>query len=156
MMKKSFLATVEFVSPHKHSELAARLARAIGVALLFDESGKYDEVPAFFAKVGGLDLSLLGAPEGHPTHESVLAVRMRTELPFAKLHSSIPSFFREVLVDKGVNAKGFIDCSSELAQALVQRGFADCSPVSSEHGNRGGTMPRSAPDHTMNGLPLRR
>jgi len=130
MTKKSFLATVEFVSPHELSELAARLGRTIGFTLRFDESGKYDEVPAFVGEIAGLDLSLLGAPEGHPSHESVLTVRMRTERSFEELQSSIPSFFRSVLVDKNVNARGFIDCSSELAQVLVGQGYVDCSPVS--------------------------
>jgi hypothetical protein len=129
MTRKSFLATVEFASSCVLADLAARLNEAIGTALLFDESGKYDEVPAFTAELAGLDLSLLGAPEGHATHESVLTIRIRTELSSAALHASIPDFFRRVLVDKGANSRGFIDCSSELAHELIFKGFSDCSPV---------------------------
>ncbi|XHO04457.1 hypothetical protein ACEQUB_01340 [Ralstonia syzygii] len=111
------------------SDLATRLGEVMGVVLLHDESGRYDEVPAFVGERAGLELSLLGAPEGHSTHESVLKVRMRTELSFETLYVSIPEFFRYVLVDKGPNARGYIDCSNELAQALGAKGFTDCSPV---------------------------
>lgn len=129
METKSFWAAVEFSSPHALSDLAARLNEATGIALSFDESGRYDEVPAFVAEIAGLDVSLLGVPEEHQAHESVLKVRLRTELSFEAIYASLPSFFRCVLVDKGVDARGFINCSSELAKALLERGFADCLPV---------------------------
>lgn len=101
----------------------------MGVAMSNDESSRYDEVPAFIGEHADLELTLFGVPEGHPTHESVLELLMRTERPFAALHATLPKFFLAVLTNKEPNARGYVDCSGELALALNACGFDDCSSV---------------------------
>ncbi|WP_156513364.1 hypothetical protein [Bordetella ansorpii] len=127
MAVKYFLANVYFKSPHVLAWLAARLSGTLGLELLFDQCGKYEEFPAFIAEGCGLELALLGMPEGDPTLQSELTVRANTELSFEAWQASLPGFFRDVFVDKEKNSRGYIDCSTELVRALVVEGFSDCS-----------------------------
>ena len=129
MSTKSFLAKVQFGAHHDLSALAIRLSATTGVAMPYDESGRYDEVPAFIGEHGELELTLFGAPEEHATDESVLVLRMHTAHPLEASRATLPKFFRTVLISKEPNARGYIDCSGELALALNACGFVDCASV---------------------------
>ncbi|WP_433867432.1 hypothetical protein [Ralstonia wenshanensis] len=129
MSKKSFLAKVQFSAHHDLSALAIRLSATTGVAMPYDESGRYDEVPAFIGEHGELELTLFGPPEEHRTDECVLVLRMHTEHTLEALRGTLPKFFWTVLINKEPNERGYIDCSGELALALHAGGFVDCSPV---------------------------
>ena len=45
------------------SEVAMRLTSAFGIDFEFDESGKYEELPAYCAQALGIQFALLGLPE---------------------------------------------------------------------------------------------
>jgi hypothetical protein len=128
-MMTHFLATVEFEVNRSLPDLAAELGRVCGMPLTEEDSGRFEEVPAYVGGSGEVRLTLFGPTEDQDERECVLEISFTTALPAAQARTGSPVFLRPVFDGSEVDSTGHIDCSSQLASLLKANGFSDCRPV---------------------------
>lgn len=128
-MMTHFLATVEFDAHRSLPDLAAELATVCGVPLAKEDTGRFDEVPAYVGSAGEVQLTLFGPTEDQEERECVLEVSFRTLLPGTQARAGSPVFLQPVFVGSEVDSTGHINCSPQLASLLKANGFDDCKPV---------------------------
>lgn len=128
-MMTHFLAVVEFDSHWSLPDLAAKLAAVINLPLTKEETGRFDEIPAYVGSFGEIQLILFGPPEGEDEHECVLEISFRTSLPIMQAQESSPSFLQPIFIDSEVDSTGHIKCSAQLASLLNTNGFINCKPI---------------------------
>ena len=100
--------------------------------LTFEEDidGRFEEVPAFVATREGMEFILMGVPDGETGNEYVLEFVCDTDLPLDKfLDSDTDGFVRRFVGGKMVDERGFMDCSRDLAQLLIESGIPGCKPI---------------------------
>jgi hypothetical protein len=124
MMDNFFIMEIVFRSDRPLKELSAQCSQIFETQ--FIETDQFDEVPGHIAKIGEVELALMKAPDEHPTRESTLSISARTDLEIEDYVATLPAIFREIFVSKPVNSRGFIECSEELQNAFLARGFSDC------------------------------
>jgi hypothetical protein len=124
MTKKVFRMGVVFRSDRPLKELSSQCSEIFETQ--FIETDQFDEVPGHVAQIGEVELALMKAPDEHPTRESTLSIIARTDLEIEDYVAKLPAIFREIFVSKPVNSRGFIECSEELQNAFLARGFSDC------------------------------
>lgn len=129
MMMTHFLATVEFDARRSLPELAADLSRVSGMPFRKEESGRFDEVPAYVGGAGEIQLTLFGPTEDQHERECVLELSYRTSLSLAQARTDSPEFLQSVFDGTEVDSTGHINCSLQLAILLGTKGFADCKPI---------------------------
>lgn len=128
---KYLLARVTIPITEDMHTLVDHLTRLIP-EITFEEDidGRFEEVPAFVAKRGGMEFILMGVPDGETGDEYVLEFECDTELPPDKfLESATDEFVRRFVGEKMVDERGFMDCSRELAQLLIESGIPGCKPI---------------------------
>lgn len=128
-MMTHFLATVEFDAHRSLPDLAADLANACGIPLTKEESGRFDEVPAYVGNVGEVQFTLFGPAEDQEDRECVLEISYRTSLPVKQARAATTALLQPVFDGTEMDSTGHINCSAQLSNLLVARGFGDCKPV---------------------------
>ncbi|MFT5533282.1 MAG: hypothetical protein ACI802_001514 [Candidatus Paceibacteria bacterium] len=122
----SLLAEVEVPSSLPLEEMARKLSAIIG-GFTFEpeETGRFEEVPAFFAKddSSGVTFILFGIPEGEICDAYTLECSAETELFIPDFSRSLLGFMSNIVVEKNINARGYFDYSDELAAALTANGI---------------------------------
>jgi hypothetical protein len=127
---KHVIATVEFPTELPLADMAARLGAAVGnIVFEKDESGLYEEVPAFIAQESGVSYVLYGLPEEEPVGAYVLELSAQTQLSIREFWVGANPFVRTILNDKKLNSSGYFDFSDELATSLRERGIRHCKAV---------------------------
>lgn len=128
---KKLLATVEFPAEIPIEVLASRLTERIrGFVFTRDETGRFEEVPAFIAESNGITFVLFGVPEGEPNDGCVLEFSTQTCLGINEFRNQAPEFVRGFVTEKNPDSRGYIDCSDALAETLSDSGFFGCKAVS--------------------------
>ena len=125
-MATYLLGTVHIPILEPLKQCADRLSAALdGVAFVAEESGKYEEVPAYVGSKGEAEFVLFGVPDGESADEYVLEFNCKSAAPVSKLavQSSV-AFLAHVADDKPRNARGYVDVSPELCAHLNQVDFA--------------------------------
>ena len=107
-------------------QCADRLSAALdGVAFVAEESGKYEEVPAYVGSKGDAEFVLFGVPDAESAAEYSLEFNCKTATPVSRLAvQSGVSFLAHVPDDKPRNERGYVDVSPELCAHLNQVDFA--------------------------------
>lgn len=124
------LATVEFPCSLGLAELAGKLSDVIqGFRFVEEVSGRFDEVPAYIAEVDGLSFVLFGVPEGESEESYVLEFSAETSSDLVEFVRGVPAFISLFVADKGVNVRGYLDYSIELADVMRNSGGLECHPV---------------------------
>ncbi|MDR6393761.1 hypothetical protein [Herbaspirillum seropedicae] len=124
---KNILAVVEVSSALPLEEMARELSAIIGGATFErEETGRFEEVPAFVAKdnKSGMAFVLFGIPEGETCDAYTLQCSAETELSIPEFSRNLFGLMSNVLVEKAINARGFFDYSNELASALTANGIS--------------------------------
>ena len=86
----SILARVELPIDRTLGELAASIGASIGgVAFKEEESGRFDEVPAYTARHSDLEFVLFGLPEGEDGDAYVLELSAKTQLTIQEFQKTI-------------------------------------------------------------------
>lgn len=128
---KYLLARVAIPIAEEMHTLVDRLTKLIP-AFTFEKDidGRFEEVPAFVAARGGMEFILMGVPDEEAGDEYVLEFECDTDLPLDKLlDSDMYGFVRRFVGGKMVDERGFMDCSRELAQLLIESGIPGCKPI---------------------------
>lgn len=128
-MQAAFISAIVMI-PRDSSfdQFAERLNHATGMSFLEEVNGRYDELPAYEARVGEFDALLLG-PEDDGDDEYRLELSCTTETPVEKLAGESSGFVRLFMRDKPLNSIGYLDLSQELAEALAILGIPNCRPI---------------------------
>ena len=124
-----FLASVEFDARRVLPDLAADLSRACGVPLTKDDSGRFDEVPAYVGSAGEVRFTLFGPTDDQEERECILEVSFRTSLSVERARAESPPSLQSVFDGLEIDSTGHINCSHQLASLLKTKGFGDCEPV---------------------------
>jgi len=128
-MMTHFLGTVEFDGHRSLPDLAVDLSRVCGIPLTKEDSGRFDEVPAYVGSVGEVQLTLFGPVEDQEERECVLEVSYRTSFPARQAQAATTALLQSIFNGAEADSTGHIDCSAQLSSLLVARGFRDCKPV---------------------------
>lgn len=124
-MPSHLLATVFIPIIEPLQTCGARLAAVLdGVAFVAEETGRYEEVPAYVGSNGNAEFILFGVPDGESADEYSLQFSCTTEMSLRRLviDSGI-SFLARVPTNKPVNGRGFVDVSLELCAHLNDADF---------------------------------
>ena len=118
------IATVQIPIDSTLDAAADRLGAAMGVLwFLPEETGRFEEVPAYVAQFNEMEFVLFGIPEGEDGDVFLLEMFARSELPLDEVRNSSLPFVAEFLSNKERNERGFFDYSVELAKALAAVGI---------------------------------
>ena len=121
---KNILATVELPINMSLEAMTAKLTIAIGdIVFEKEETGRFDEVPAFIAKQSDMEFVLFGLPEGEDGEDFVLELSGKTPLSISEFRTKVLGFVGSFLVEKEANSRGYFDFSDELAKALCSKGL---------------------------------
>lgn len=121
---------MEFPISASLADLAASLSAATqGLKLEYDDTGRFDEVPAYVAEKDGARFTLFGVPDGEAGNSYVLEYSFHTLHSMEELRHTCPMFGDDFFVDKEVNGRGYFDYSKELAEHLRNVGFAACKAL---------------------------
>lgn len=124
------LATVEFPISAPLDDLAASLGAVTqGLKFVFDDTGRFDEVPAYIAEKDGARFTLFGTPEGEAGESYVLEFSFETPHSMEELRHTYRMFGDDFFVDKEMNGRGYFDYSKELAEHLRKVGFDTCKAL---------------------------
>lgn len=128
---KYLLARVTVPITEDLYEFAGRLTQLIpGFIFEPEMTGRFEEVPACVAYQSGMEFVLFGAPEDESVDEYELKFKCETNLPLeVLLAQDAGGFVRRFAGEKPVDERGFLDCSQELAQLLVECGIPGCKPI---------------------------
>ena len=123
-LKKSILATVELPILMPLEDLALKLEEAIGdISFEREDTGRFEEVPAFVAEETNMAFVLWGVPEREHSDVYILEMSAETPLPIEEFRNSTLGFASPFLHNKEPNSRGYLDYSDELANALCSRGI---------------------------------
>lgn len=128
-MMTHFLGMVEFDAHRSLPALAGDLARVCRIPLTKEDSGRFDEVPAYVGSTGPIQLTLFGPTEDQAELECVLEISYRTSLPAKQAQAAAMALLQPVFEGTKVDSTGYINCSEQLSSLLVANGFDDCRPV---------------------------
>jgi hypothetical protein len=118
------LATVEIQTCRALGDLAEVVETCIvGLAFEKEETGRFEEVPAYVAHDSGMEFVLFGRSEGDDRDPYVLQLSARTSLTIQEYRTCVLEFVGNVLVDKETDSRGYLDYSKELAKALAEKGL---------------------------------
>ena len=126
ILQKNILATVEIPSLVPIEQVAAKLSGVIdGIVFEKDETGRFDEVPAFIARHSnsGMIFILFGIPEGEFSDAYTFEFSAETDLPIQEFRKNTLEFLSDFLEEKGINSRGYFDYSDELAKSLSAKGI---------------------------------
>lgn len=124
------LATVEFPISSSLADLAASLGVVVqDLKFEYEDTGRFDEVPAYVAEKDGARFTLFGTPEGQVGDAYVLEFSFDTWHSMEELRHAYRIFGDDFFVDKEVNSRGYFDYSEELAKHLRQVGFETCKAL---------------------------
>lgn len=129
-IERCLLARAVIPAVDSLEEVARRINQLMpDLPLEAEQSGRYDEVPAFVAEGADFRFVLLGVPEGE-VGPYELKFRCETALPMASLLAErAGAFVNQFIHVQADSRESFLDFSEELAQALVRNGFEGCEPV---------------------------
>jgi len=128
-MTTHFMATVEFDAKRSLPDLATKLGLVFRVPLTKEDTGRFDEVPAYVGSSGEVRLTLFGPTEEQEERECILEVSLRTSLPATQALANELDFLQSIFVDSDVDSTGHVNCSNRLASLLQLNGFGDCKAV---------------------------
>jgi hypothetical protein len=94
-----------------------------------DDTGRFDEVPAYVAEKDGARFTLFGTPDSDVSDSYVLEFSFDTPQTMEELRNTYRMFGDDFFVDKEMNGRGYFDYSEELAEHLRQKGFEACKAV---------------------------
>ena len=123
---RNIIAEVEVPGVIPLEEMAGKLGAIInGVFFEREETGYFEEVPAFVAKDvnSGMSFILFGIPEGEICDAYTLECSVETDLPIQEFRKKTLGLINRILIDKEVNSRGYFDYSDELANALTRNGI---------------------------------
>ncbi len=130
--QRHLLAMIDIPVTGQLAEVAAHLTRLLpSFSFELENSGRYEEVPAFVAKCGAMSFALLGIPDGEDGDEyqlefDCITTQSLEQLAGDKDAQTIGLFVRE---EKTSNSRGFYDYSQELADLLISLGIPGCKPI---------------------------
>lgn len=107
-----FLATVEFSEHRSLPDLAADISRVCEIVLTQDDSGRFDEVPAYVASVGEVQLTLFGPTKEQEERECILEVSYRTSFPARQAQAAATALLQSVFESGELDSTGYINCLS--------------------------------------------
>lgn len=126
-------AMIMIAASEGFEQFVHRLANSMpGIAFTVEDSGRYEEIPAYEAKAGEMEFLLLGIPEEDIDHEDEyrLEFSCTTQASIAELVQRPECIFAgQFIRDKPLNSRGFLDYSQELSDFLTSRGIEGCKPV---------------------------
>ena len=128
---KYLLARVTVPIAECLDEFADRLTQLIpGFTFRPEITGRFEEVPACVAEQNGMEFVLFGVPEDELVDEYEVKFKCETNLPLeVLLAQDTGGFVRRFVGKKPVDERGFLDCSQDLAQLLVECGISGCKPI---------------------------
>ncbi|NKJ20370.1 hypothetical protein [Dyella sp. SG609] len=119
-----FIATVSFPASLPLSLLAKKIDLAFkGLHLKKEDTGRFEEVPAYVGDSGGLEFVLFGIPEGEVSDIYILEFTHRTRQSIIELDDALDILGKNFFTEKSINERGYLDYSIELAQRLRDLGF---------------------------------
>lgn len=124
--KKAILATVDIANVESFDVTAKKLGIVIdGIDFEKEESGRFEEVPAFIAKDlnSSAEFILFGIPKGESGDAYTLELTAKTDLSIQDFKKSTITFLNSFLIEKNVNSRGYLDYSDEMADALIMKGI---------------------------------
>lgn len=132
--KQKYLSAMMMIpASEEFSQFAEHLSRLMpGFVFKAEESGRYEEIPAFEALTGEMHFLLLGIPVGDEDYndEYRLEFSCATNLSLVELLGQSGEGFGELFLhDKPSNSRGFYDYSQELADLLISLGVEGCKPI---------------------------
>jgi hypothetical protein len=121
------LATVELPTNLSLESMAGRVGAALG-GFVFnrEQTGLFEEVPAFVAQHCGMDFVLFGSPNEETGDAYVLEMSAATNLAIVEFRKSVPKIVGDFLCNKEADARGYVDYSMELASSLSAAGLKAC------------------------------
>lgn len=121
---KHILATVEFPINMPLETLAGELGKAIGgITFEREETGRFEEVPAFVVKNSEMNFVLFGLPEGENGDAYVLELSAEIPLAIQEIRKTNLEFIERSIYNKEKNSRGYLDYSDELANSLSSKGL---------------------------------
>lgn len=128
--RKYVTATVALPKTESLKDTAEKLNFIFpGLHLTFEDTGRYDEVPAYVAKNMGIDFTLFGIPDDEIGDSFLLKIKGEIDMPFSDFRKISPKFINNFLVEKSINSRGFLDYSEELLNILTSQGFDQCEAL---------------------------
>ncbi|MDP9912414.1 hypothetical protein J2W27_004540 [Variovorax boronicumulans] len=129
---KYFQASIDVPIREPLDVFADRLGQLMP-GFVFEETDRYDEVPAYEAKHQDMKFVLFGVPAdeiGDYSNQYELQFDCRTDLPIEDLLTRDSSgLVRRFIHEKAANERGLMDFSEELAALLVELGIPGCQPI---------------------------
>ncbi|MFC5473537.1 hypothetical protein [Paraherbaspirillum soli] len=124
-------AAVEFPIDIPLEDLAIQLEGVLGgLSFEREETGRFEEVPAFVAQQSGMTFILFGLPANELGDAFVLELSAETPLALQEFQKTVSEFVGGILSDKEINSRGYFDYSDELANALRSVGMEGCKAIS--------------------------
>lgn len=130
--QRHLLAMIDIPVTAKLVDVAEHLTTLLpGFSFELENSGRYEEVPAFVAKCGATSFVLLGIPDDEEGDEyqlefDCITTKTVEQLTGDKDAQTVGLFVRE---EKASNSRGFYDYSKELADLLISLGIPGCNPI---------------------------
>lgn len=94
-----------------------------------EETGRFEEVPAFIVTCKNCDLILFGIPEDEVSDYYLLEFTSDININIDEFRAIAPKFIASFIVNKHVNHRGYLDYSNELATTLQSLGYDQCKAL---------------------------
>ncbi|XEG75293.1 hypothetical protein QA447_14010 [Pseudomonas sp. abacavir_1] len=125
------IAGIDIAFKGSQKNLSNRLSLLIGgIYLDFDQSGKYEEYPAYVSQCGPIEYSLLGASDdeilasgkSNETWSFCIYASFKDDLNY--IRPFLATSLQKLIMTREIPADGRLDFSAELADMLSQRGLS--------------------------------
>jgi len=129
LLKKDYLATIEITAVSSIKSVLIQLAKAFnGFEFFEDTSGRFEEVPAFVAKNGSVNLTLFGIPEDEESDVYILELSCDESMDRDAFEGIIGSELMNILpVELVAGVNGYTDISSCLVSYINSVSNLECS-----------------------------
>lgn len=124
-----FLAVVEFDATRSLTDLADQLTKVLQTQLYEEDSGRFDEVPAYVGSDGDLNIILFGPSIEQEDRECILKITYTTSLSKKLAQEAVTHILRPIFYSEESDCTGYVRCSEQLAVVLIEQGFSDCKPL---------------------------
>jgi hypothetical protein len=129
---KSYLASVS-IKPDRSLDDVVNALRPVltGFSIQKDESGRFEEYPAFTGQNGGAELQLVGNPEGESDDQADFSLTVRfLNAELAEVGERLGSdFIATVPAQLPMEQNGYVNLSSNLSIYLENNSDLRCRPA---------------------------
>ncbi|MBB4865763.1 hypothetical protein HNP46_004664 [Pseudomonas nitritireducens] len=116
-------AGAEILVEGELNKLADLVAAAIkDINLEWDQSGRYEEFPAYILRLGEVEYALVGRSGEEDTDPVCFSISGWVKKDLAEIFPYLAPSVRALLASKEIPADGFLDFSDELEKLLREQG----------------------------------